>query len=71
MAEMQACEQLLQGAGAAPAWRGASSTATLADGTLHLLLNKDEFEMPNSAIYTAFPQAGRVLGNDVNSVSLL
>lgn len=55
VAEVKAGEQFLQGAGAAPTWRGASPSTTLADGTLHLLLHQDELEMPNSAIYTALP----------------
>ena len=68
---MKAGEQLLQGAGATSAWRGASSSTVLTDGTLHLLLHQDELEMPNSTIYTTLPQAGRVLSNDLDCIFFL
>lgn len=71
VAKVQAVEQLLQGAGATPAWCCAPSGTALADRTLHLLFHQDKFEMPDSAIHAALPQARWVLGNEVDGVSLL
>lgn len=71
VAKVEAIEQLFQGAGATPSWRGAPSGSTLANRTLHLLFHQDKFEMPNSAIHTTLPQTRWVLGNEVNGVSLL
>lgn len=71
VAKVEAVEQLLQGAGAAPARCVAPPSTTLADRTFHFFLHQDKLEMPDSAINTALPQTRWVLGYEVNGVSLL